>query len=107
MGSETLPSACYILFDGSSIPFYSTSYEYNKKKRYLVYPFTLRVTGIIICARFYEISETMGARLLRFGVQTLSFLRCASLFQQSATPTIPTQRKFVSVDCHAHSNYKS
>jgi len=25
MGSETLPSACYILSDDSSIPFYSTS----------------------------------------------------------------------------------
>jgi len=35
MGSETLPSACYILSDGSSIPFYSTSNEYNKKKRYV------------------------------------------------------------------------
>jgi len=31
MGSETLPSACYILFDESSIPFYSTSNGYNKK----------------------------------------------------------------------------
>jgi len=30
MGSETLPSACYILFDESSIPFYSTSNGYNK-----------------------------------------------------------------------------
>jgi len=30
MGSETLPSACYILSDESSIPFYSTSKEYKK-----------------------------------------------------------------------------
>jgi len=30
MGSETLPSACYILSDESSIPFYSTSNGYNK-----------------------------------------------------------------------------
>jgi len=67
-----------------------------------------------------EISETIKAELLRFGVQTpelltywdmacrfLSFLRSANLFQQRATPTlrrfgvkIPdllTQRKFVSV----------
>jgi len=36
-----------------------------------------------------EISETMGARLLRFGVQI---------------PELLTQRKFVSVECHAHSN---
>jgi len=31
MGSETLPSACYILSDDSSIPFYSTSNGYNKE----------------------------------------------------------------------------
>jgi len=30
MGSETLPSACYILFDESSIPFYFSSNGYNK-----------------------------------------------------------------------------
>jgi len=30
MGSETLPSACYILSDESSIPFYSTSNGYRK-----------------------------------------------------------------------------
>jgi len=29
MGSETLPSACYILSGESSIPFYSTSNGYN------------------------------------------------------------------------------
>jgi len=29
MGSETLPSTCYILSDESSIPFYSTSNEYK------------------------------------------------------------------------------
>jgi len=29
VGSETLPSACYILSDESSIPFYSTSNGYN------------------------------------------------------------------------------
>jgi len=31
MGSETLPSACYILSDESRIPFYSTSNGYNYK----------------------------------------------------------------------------
>jgi len=36
-----------------------------------------------------EISETMGARPLRFAVQI---------------PELLTQRKFVSVECHAHSN---
>jgi len=36
-----------------------------------------------------EISETMRARLLRFGVQI---------------PELLTQRKFVSVECHDHSN---
>jgi len=30
MGSDTLPSACYILSDESSIPFYSTSNGYKK-----------------------------------------------------------------------------
>jgi len=43
-----------------------------------------------------EISETMGARLLRFGVHILSFLRSASLlsFLRSAS---------LSAVCHAHS----
>jgi len=36
-----------------------------------------------------EISETMGAMLLRFGVQI---------------PELLTQRKFGSAECHAHSN---
>jgi len=36
-----------------------------------------------------EISETVGARLLRFDVQI---------------PELLTQRKFVSAECHAHSN---
>jgi len=36
-----------------------------------------------------EISETIGARLLGFGVQI---------------PELLTQRKFVSTECHAHSN---
>jgi len=36
-----------------------------------------------------EISETIRARLLRFGVQI---------------PELLTQRKFVSAECHAHSN---
>jgi len=31
MGSETLPSACYILSDESSIPFYSTCNGYKNK----------------------------------------------------------------------------
>jgi len=30
MGSETLPSACYIVSDESSTSFYSTSNRYNK-----------------------------------------------------------------------------
>jgi len=36
-----------------------------------------------------EVSETIGARLLRFGIQIRE---------------LPTQRKFVSEMCHAHSN---
>jgi len=36
-----------------------------------------------------EISETIRARLLRFGVQI---------------PELLTQRKFVSAECHTHSN---
>jgi len=37
MGSETLPSACYILSDASSIPFYSTSNGYNKENNKIAY----------------------------------------------------------------------
>jgi len=33
MGSETLPSACHIHSDESSLPFYSTSNGYNKEER--------------------------------------------------------------------------
>jgi len=36
MGSETLPSACYLLFDESSIPFYSTSNGYKYKKMLVI-----------------------------------------------------------------------
>jgi len=32
MGSETLPSACYMLSDESSIPFYSTSNGYKNNE---------------------------------------------------------------------------
>jgi len=38
MGSETLPSACYILSDESSISSYSTSNGYNKGERYSQVP---------------------------------------------------------------------
>jgi len=34
MGSETLPSACYILSNESSIPSYSTINGYSKRERY-------------------------------------------------------------------------
>jgi len=37
MGSETLPSACYILSDESSIPFYSTCNGYNNKHHTFIY----------------------------------------------------------------------
>jgi len=33
MGSETLSSICYIIFDKSNIPFYSTSNGYNNKNQ--------------------------------------------------------------------------
>jgi len=36
MGSENLPSACYILFDESSIPLYSTSNGYKKVEDFQV-----------------------------------------------------------------------
>jgi len=36
MGSETLPSACYILSDESSIPFYSTSNGYKNIQKLLL-----------------------------------------------------------------------
>jgi len=62
-----------------------------------VYIFLIRITSRVdlampVCLSVRmnaEISETMGARLLRFGVQIPEHL---------------TQRKFVSADCHAHSN---
>jgi len=36
LGSETLPSACYILSDKSSIPFYSTSNGYKNFKELIL-----------------------------------------------------------------------
>jgi len=66
-----------------------------------VYIFLIRITSRVDLAKSAcpsvrlsvlmnaETSETMGARLLRFGVQI---------------PELLTQRKFVSVECHAHSN---
>jgi len=58
--SETLPSACYILSDESSIPFYSTS-NITYFPTNLVYPFTLRVTCILITGRRkpFRPSETL------------------------------------------------
>jgi len=38
MGSEKLPSACYILSDESGIPLYSRSNGYNKRERYSQVP---------------------------------------------------------------------
>jgi len=46
----------------------------------------------LLTQRMFVSVKTMGARLLRFGVQSLSFLRSASLFQQRTTPTLtPTK----------------
>jgi len=79
-------------------------YETGRRKRFRphkVYIFLIRITSrddlaMSVCPSVRlsvrmnaEISETMGARLLRFGVQI---------------PELLTQRKFVSAQCHAHSN---
>jgi len=49
MGSGNFPFACYILFDESSIPFYSTSNGYNKKKRLSRVPrLSIRFTLLLI-----------------------------------------------------------
>jgi len=50
MGYETFPSACYILSDESSISF-CLLHTFRK----LVYPFTLRVTGIIRLLRLVRL----------------------------------------------------
>jgi len=50
---------------------------------------TVRLSVCLSVRMNAEISETMRARLLRFGVQI---------------PELLTQRNFVSVECHAHSN---
>jgi len=47
MGSETLPSTCYILSDESSIPFYSTSNGYN-------YPETKNHSSCSVERQFYS-----------------------------------------------------
>jgi len=70
----------------------------GRRKRFRphkVYIFLIRITSRVDLVMSVgpsvrmnaEISETIRARLLRFGVQILSFLR-----------------KFVSAECHAHSN---
>jgi len=49
MGSETLPSACYIHFATNLVyPFTLRVTGIKNKKLYSRYPFTLRVTGIKI-----------------------------------------------------------
>jgi len=46
MGSKTLPSACYILSDESSIPFYSTSNGYKNKTFKCYFVFKLLINAI-------------------------------------------------------------
>jgi len=58
MGSETLPSACYILSDESSIPFYSTS---NGYKNYNL--------------RRHEVSYTVGQEIYRRNFQQSKFVK--------------------------------
>jgi len=75
-------------------------YVTGRRKRFRphkVYIFLIRITSRVdlamsVCPSVRmnsEISETIRARLLRFGVKT---------------PELLTQRKFVSAECHAHSN---
>jgi len=58
MGSETLPSACYILSDETSIPFYSMSNGYKKFKKIILDSpqWLLRILGIFyICLDVVEL----------------------------------------------------
>jgi len=71
-------------------------YVTGRRKRFRphkVYIILIRITSQVDLAMSVrmnaEISETIRARLLRFGVQISELL---------------TQRKFVSAECHAHSN---
>jgi len=75
-------------------------YVTGRRKRFRphkVYIFLIRITSRVdlamsVCLSVRmngEISETVRARLLRFGVQI---------------PALLTQRKFISAECHAHSN---
>jgi len=71
-------------------------YVTGKRKRFRphkVYIFLIRITSrvdlaISVCPMNAEISETIRAKLLRFGMQI---------------PELLTQRKFVSAMSHAHS----
>jgi len=77
MGSETLPppvtyfpftnDTCYILADESSIPFYVTSERVNAE-----------ISETTRKLQYWD-KACRGARLSRYGVRFLSFLRSASL----------------------------
>jgi len=58
MGSETLPSACYILSDESSIPFYSTSNGYNERAlRIVIKGLNVLIRVVEIIARLKELGH--------------------------------------------------
>jgi len=90
MGSETLPSACYIFPTNLVYPFtlrtrrvkgytrFVAKYVTGRRKRFRPheYIFVIRITSRVdlVCPSVRprmnaEISETLRARLLRFGVQ--------------------------------------
>jgi len=46
MGTETLPSTCYVLSDESSIPFYSTSHGYKYRSYnlfHIIFPSGIKI----------------------------------------------------------------
>jgi len=65
MGSETLPSACYILSDESSIPFYSTSNGYNKVTNADIYEDEKMVTFDVV-SLFPSISIGLAVSVIQF-----------------------------------------
>jgi len=61
MGSETLPSACYILSEESSIPFYSTSNGYKNSIMVTIWGSICKVNSFF---EFLQISHQFGLAVL-------------------------------------------
>jgi len=78
----------YTRFVGKYVTGRRKRFRPHKVYIFLICP-SVRLSVCLSVRMNAEISETMGARLLRFGVQI---------------PELLTQCKFVSAQCHAHSN---